>query len=322
MKKAPMKKSNSSTKTASVGTHSAKSVKSEKSPKTLKSAKIEKSIKKAPPAKKLAVKVKTSSKVVPVKAASSRAAPLAKKAVATKKAVLTKKPVAVKKTANKVPVNKVPAKKVIELSKPTRVLPKAGASGTTRKSAPPASVPLVPKHSPDAAKASYLAIKERAISPAPYVAGRKDPKLANAWKTKPAHELTDEEVKAMPDDAYMNEKQLAFFKHKLTLLKQNIHNNAGETTEHLREDSVIVPDPTDRATIEEEHALELRKRDRERKLLAKIEQSLASIESGEYGFCLETNEPIGVGRLIARPTANLSLEAQQRRELKQKMFGD
>ena len=83
-----------------------------------------------------------------------------------------------------------------------------------------------------------------------------------------------------------------------------------------------MPDPADRATIEEEHALELRTRDRERKLLKKIGQSLARIESGDYGFCDETGEPIGLARLLARPTATLSLEAQQRREMKQKMFGD
>ena len=84
----------------------------------------------------------------------------------------------------------------------------------------------------------------------------------------------------------------------------------------------LVPDPADRATIGEEHALELRTRDRERKLLKKIEQSIARIDAGDYGYCDETGEPIGVGRLLARPTATLSLEAQQRRELKQKMFGD
>ena len=99
-------------------------------------------------------------------------------------------------------------------------------------------------------------------------------------------------------------------------------SNAGETTEHLREDTSIVPDPADRATIEEEHALELRTRDRERKLLKKISQSLARIEAGDYGYCDETGEPIGLARLLARPTATLSLEAQQRREMKQKMFGD
>jgi DnaK suppressor protein len=149
-----------------------------------------------------------------------------------------------------------------------------------------------------------------------------DPKLANAWKTKAGRELSEAEVLAMPESEYMNDKQLEFFRVKLQTLKDDLLSNAGETTEHLREDTSIVPDPADRATIEEEHALELRTRDRERKLLKKISQSLGRIDAGDYGFCDETGEPIGLGRLIARPTATLSLEAQQRRELKQKMFGD
>ena len=174
-----------------------------------------------------------------------------------------------------------------------------------------------------AAKSSYSApAPSQAQMAAPVAPPKKDPKLADNWKTRAAEELTDAEVLAMPDSEYMNDKQMAFFRHKLVLLKQDMHNNAGETTEHLREDTVVVPDPADRATIEEEHALELRTRDRERKLLKKIEQSIARIDAGDYGYCDETGEPIGVGRLLARPTATLSLEAQQRRELKQKMFGD
>jgi len=156
----------------------------------------------------------------------------------------------------------------------------------------------------------------------PKSAAKADPKLVNAWKTKAGHELTDAEVLAMPETEYMNAKQIEFFRAKLTELKDGVLSNAGETTEHLREDTSIVPDPADRATIEEEHALELRTRDRERKLLKKIMQSLARLDTGDYGYCDETGEPIGLGRLIARPTATLSLEAQQRRELKQKMFGD
>ena len=174
-----------------------------------------------------------------------------------------------------------------------------------------------------AAKASYQHTMPTTAQVHPvFTAAKKDPKLANNWKTKSAAELTDAEVVAMPDSEYMNEKQMAFFRLKLVQLKQEIHDSAGQTTEHLREDTVVVPDPADRATIEEEHALELRTRDRERKLLKKIEQSIGLIDNGEYGYCDETGEPIGVGRLIARPTATLSLEAQQRRELKQKMFGD
>ena len=153
-------------------------------------------------------------------------------------------------------------------------------------------------------------------------ARKHDPKLVNAWKTKAGRNLTIDELLAMPDSEYMNEKQLDFFRAQLQKQKDDLLSNAGETTEHLREDTTIVPDPADRATIEEEHALELRTRDRERKLLKKIAQSLARLDSGEYGFCDETGEPIGLQRLLARPTATLSLEAQQRRELKQKMFGD
>jgi DnaK suppressor protein len=132
---------------------------------------------------------------------------------------------------------------------------------------------------------------------------------------------SEKELLAMPESDYMNERQLAFFKDRLKQLEQDILNNAGETTEHLRE-TQFVPDPADRATIEEEHALELRTRDRERKLLKKVQQSIARIDSGEYGWCEETGEPIGIPRLLARPTATLSLEAQERREMRQKLYGD
>ncbi|AIY43753.1 C4-type zinc finger protein [Collimonas arenae] len=143
--------------------------------------------------------------------------------------------------------------------------------------------------------------------------------------TKPTSDsitlLTEEQILKMSEKDYMNEAQLAFFKARLQQLEIDLLKNAGETTEHLRE-TVLVPDPADRATIEEEHALELRTRDRERKLLKKVQQSIASIDAGEYGWCEETGEPIGIPRLLARPTATLSLEAQQRRELKQKLYGD
>lgn len=174
-----------------------------------------------------------------------------------------------------------------------------------------------------AAKASYSQIAHPpVVIPAIPAVVKKDAKLANNWKTKPVEQLTDADLQAMPDSEYMNAVQLAAFRLKLIALKRDILSNADETTEHLREDTSVVPDPADRATIEEEHALELRTRDRERKLLKKIEQSIDRIDANDYGYCDETGEPIGVGRLLARPTATLSLEAQQRRELKQKMFGD
>ncbi|CAM8621351.1 DksA DnaK suppressor protein [Burkholderiales bacterium] len=132
---------------------------------------------------------------------------------------------------------------------------------------------------------------------------------------------SEEDLLAQPEDAYMNAAQLDFFRRRLQALETELRANAGETTEHLRE-TTLVPDPADRATIEEEHALELRTRDRERKLIKKVQQSIARIDAGDYGYCEETGEPIGLQRLLARPTATLSVEAQQRRELRQRQFGD
>jgi DnaK suppressor protein len=289
------------------------------------------------PAPKVTVaKAKTSAPAVP-KAPVKPAAKVAVKPVAK---VATKAP-AVKmiqtaeKMANK-PVAKVsapatPAKTTVApAAVKTPVAAPAPAAAVPAKPGRPSSrlaqltVPSMAQSvASTAAKASYtLTMTSPVIAPVIPAVVKKDTKLANNWKSKPVAELTDAELLAMPDAEYMNEVQLAAFRLKLSVLKRDILNSAGETTEHLREDSSVVPDPADRATIEEEHALELRTRDRERKLLKKIEQSIIRIDAGDYGYCDETGEPIGVGRLLARPTATLSLEAQQRRELKQKMFGD
>ena len=158
-------------------------------------------------------------------------------------------------------------------------------------------------------------------TPTKSTATAKAPTKAASAKAAKGAPLTEVELLKMSEKDDMNAAQLDFFRQKLLTLKDDILKNASETTEHLRE-NILVPDPADRATIEEEHALELRTRDRERKLLKKVEQALARIESGDYGWCEETGEPIGLNRLIARPTANLSLEAQERRELRQKLFGD
>ncbi|HSV61187.1 MAG TPA: RNA polymerase-binding protein DksA [Variovorax sp.] len=253
--------------------------------------------------------------------ASKQAAPAAKKAAATKtpaKAAAVKHaaPPAPAPVAKKAALAPVPAPAVADPSLPVR-------SGRVSARLSSLTVPSMPQTvASTAAKSSFTQTMSTVLVPPPPLAIKKDPKLANNWKTKSAEELSDDEVIAMPESEYMNDKQMAFFRLKLVHLKQGILDNAGETTEHLREDTVVVPDPADRATIEEEHALELRTRDRERKLLKKIEQSIQRIDNGDYGYCDETGEPIGVGRLLARPTATLSLEAQQRRELKQKMFGD
>lgn len=135
--------------------------------------------------------------------------------------------------------------------------------------------------------------------------------------------LTDKDILNMPESEYMNEVQLAYFKHKLTLAEAEILENAKKTTDAFQEQETnYIADPSDRATLEEEYALELRTRDRERKLLQKVRKALQMIESGDYGYCEDTGEPIGLKRLVARPTATLSIEAQERREKMQKHFAE
>ena len=147
----------------------------------------------------------------------------------------------------------------------------------------------------------------------------------NANTAKPAKPaeapvLTEAALRKMPAPKYMNAEQLAFFRVQLLRMRQEIFDNASHTSEHLREHEAE-PDVADQATIEEENALELRTRDRERKLLRKIEEALKRIDDGSYGYCEETGEAIGIPRLLARPTATLTIDAQSRREQKQKLFG-
>jgi DnaK suppressor protein len=146
-------------------------------------------------------------------------------------------------------------------------------------------------------------------------------KQASATVAKKPKVLTEEDLLKAPEKDYMNEAQLAFFRQRLTDIRDQILRNADNTGEHLRENEVTT-DPSDRATLEEEYTLELRTRDRERKLLKKVEKSIKQLDDGTYGYCEETGDPIGIPRLLARPTATLSLEAQERRERVQKMFGD
>lgn len=124
-----------------------------------------------------------------------------------------------------------------------------------------------------------------------------------------------------PENEYMNEDQLEFFRELLLKMQDDLIERAAETTNSMQEHE-SAPDPADRASQEEEYALELRTRDRERKLLSKIQASLRDIDEGDYGFCKDTGEPIGLKRLLARPTATLSVEAQERRERLKKQFAD
>ena len=132
-------------------------------------------------------------------------------------------------------------------------------------------------------------------------------------KDATASKLTKEQLLAAPEEDYMSEAQLEYFRELLLKEREFLFNSARETSQHLQ-DNENTPDWTDRATVEEEHALELRVRDRERKLLKKIDDALRRIDSGEYGWCEETGDAIGIPRLLARPTATMSLDAQERHE--------
>jgi DnaK suppressor protein len=124
------------------------------------------------------------------------------------------------------------------------------------------------------------------------------------------------------DEEYMSKEQLEHFRRILSIWKNDLMQEVDRTMLHMKDEAANFPDPNDRATQESEFSLELRTRDRERKLIRKIDEALKRIDDGSYGYCLETGEPIGVKRLEARPVATLSVEAQERRERREKQFGD
>jgi DnaK suppressor protein len=124
------------------------------------------------------------------------------------------------------------------------------------------------------------------------------------------------------DEPFMNDLQLEYFRQKLLRWRAELLRKAGETLQSLGQGGIAEPDLTDRASIEADRALELRTRDRARKLIAKIDQALERIENGTYGYCEETGEPIGLKRLEARPIATLSIEAQERHERMERIYRD
>jgi DnaK suppressor protein len=227
----------------------------------------------------------------------SRATTVKKKSVA--KAAKVKKPAT--RTAASRAVTSAKAAKSAKPAKPA-------------KSARPAAKPAKPVGGP--AKAARPAPK---AGPKPVAAAIAPPGGRRSEERYAG--LSESDLMKAPASQYMNGAQLAFFRERLLAMQRELLEKADLTSEHLRETN-IEPDPTDQATIEEEYALELRTRDRERKLLKKIEQALRRIEDGSYGYCEETGDAIGIPRLIARPTATLTIEAQSRRELKQKLYGD
>jgi DnaK suppressor protein len=135
-------------------------------------------------------------------------------------------------------------------------------------------------------------------------------------------DVLQEAYRPSEDEPFMNERQKEYFRNKLLAWREEILKESRETLQHLQDDSVNHPDIADRASSETDRAIELRARDRQRKLIAKIDAALKRIEDGTYGYCEETGEPISLKRLDARPIATLSIEAQERHERRERVYRD
>jgi DnaK suppressor protein len=133
-------------------------------------------------------------------------------------------------------------------------------------------------------------------------------------------DIIDDDYRPTEDESYMNQRQTEYFRRKLLRWREEIHRGSGVTLRQLKEEDTRLPDQSDWASAEIQRAFELRTRDRERKLLAKIEAALRRIEDGSYGYCEQTMEPIGLRRLEARPIATLTIEAQERHERRERTF--
>jgi DnaK suppressor protein len=134
--------------------------------------------------------------------------------------------------------------------------------------------------------------------------------------------ILDENYKPSDSEPFMNPRQIEYFRGKLLAWKEDIIKESKETITHLQDENHILPDVADRASSETDRSLELRTRDRQRKLISKIESALKRIQDGSYGYCEETGDPIGLKRLDARPTATLSIEAQERHEKRERVYRD
>lgn len=247
---------------------------------------------KTPTAKSPARKAATTAKKTPVKKTSAKKASAKKTAAkkVTAKAASSKKTAAKKATAGKAAAKKAATKK-----------PAAGKATASKAPARKAAATTAAAKKPAAGKASG---RKREVS---LLAG-------------PMHGFEPYQPKA--GEEYMGAAQLDHFRQILQTWKRQLMEEVDRTVHHMQDEAANFPDPNDRATQESEFSLELRTRDRERKLLRKIDSALQRIENGEYGFCEETGEEIGLRRLEARPVATLCLEAQERRELAERQYGE
>ncbi len=226
-----------------------------------------------------------------------------------------------KKTVSAKPRAKAPAKAAAQPARKAKASPKKATARTPAKvTVPKVKVQVAPKARPATAATAKPAT---ALKPAAQVAR---PSATPATLPTTASLLAGprnvEPYVPRKGEEYMSKEQLEHFRGILSDWKQDLMQEVDRTMLHMKDEAANFPDPNDRATQESEFSLELRTRDRERKLIRKIDEALKRIEDGTYGFCLETGEPIGVKRLEARPVATLSVEAQERRERREKQFGD
>ncbi len=283
------------------------------------------------PAKKPAAKSKKASK--PVKTVARKVA-AAKKVAKAKPASVR---VADKRASEKSVVKKSPAapKAIPVPAKPApKAAPVAAKAAPKAKSVAPAPAPKVaavkPAAKPAPAKAPVAAkpvVEETVATRQRHLAAAAAAADAEEADQEPGKNLLAGPRNVQPyivkrGELYMGKEQLDHFRQILSNWKRDLMEEVDRTVLHMKDEAANFPDPNDRATQESEFSLELRTRDRERKLIRKIDEALKRIEDGSYGYCNETGEEIGVKRLEARPVATLSVEAQERRERREKQYGD
>ena len=268
------------------------------------------------PAPKPAKGKRPASRVAPRKAAArkppervkpvSHARPKAAPAPARK--VAPSAPAAPASAAGTVNGNKTEATELMRTTAHAQTQTPTKAEDTNRPSAPPAAAklaPVTPQRVPPLAAGPDSDDVEPA-EPGSLLAGPRNVKPYIAKR----------------GEQYMSKEQTEHFRNILLSWKRDLMVEVDRTVTHMKDEAANFPDPNDRATQEEEFSLELRTRDRERKLIRKIDEALKRIEDGTYGYCLETGEEIGIKRLEARPVATLSIEAQERRERRERQYGD
>jgi DnaK suppressor protein len=281
--------------------------------------------------------------MVAKKPAKAKKAP-AKKAEAKKPAPAKAKPVSAKSPVKARPIASSKTKPA-----PAKPAPKAAALAKAAP-APKATAAAKPAVAPKVAVAPKPALRvvppARPVVATPAIPGRPRPPGLSAYPpVRPLPRVPGMTGDGAEDDAesslsllagprnvkpylakkgeqYMGKAQLEHFRTILRSWKRDLMEEVDRTVTHMKDEAANPPDPNDRATLESEFSLELRTRDRERKLIRKIGEALARIEDGSYGYCLETGEEIGIKRLEARPVATLSIEAQERRERREKQYGD